>query len=400
MVQACLAAVGVVAAVLIAYWVQRASSRIGAESNRITTDIRGHTDLIHQLVEASRESLRRGRLDELYRSLQEIRDPELLDKYLSEGREIANNLSERVFLEKYYFSNPAVPLLTLEMLQDRAVPEALSEAVVGGVVDHLPSRYSSLKNLESAFSIRKELGKFLQLCYRVDSDHASAENYPLTLERCFSYLRTIWREGWELNVFNAKPLLDPWEPGIAKHFLYMIQCDDDDKKLFVSVLTAVSWHIHDDVRPWGRALDNDSHDMLQAYADLIHAGGIKDIGMWPRGEGWEDSTLQCIGSTVFAVALLASTDGKHESHAGYITRNLIEDLTDALKSFDGHGMSRITTGMSELSNGVRILKSNRYESSLFDPLSDAADILLEKSHLRENRDLSLGKLQKVPDALN
>ncbi|PKQ55839.1 hypothetical protein B5566_22980 [Mycobacterium sp. MHSD3] len=366
---------------VIAWYLHRASTRLSGDSQRVTEDIRDHTHAIREHTQVNRKWMYQARRDATFNALQTVRDPQLLRRYLDEAWELAKDDPDvRIFAVRYYFGNPAVPLPEADDFESGSMyPHELHNDILSAAIVSLPRRFAGPRDAYGDVEMRHQLGGLLALCFRADQYVAGGTYSEASLvEQFFSYLRSIWLEGWPINVYVIGAYLKPWVPDVARRFLVMIEDHDLPKELFVSVLLAISWYIHDDVQ---KNVDDDDQSLLHAYTSLLHQGYLKDVGSWPYGADWENSTLQCVGSTAYAIGLLASSDEASESVAGHITRNLIEDLTRALESFDGIGLSDVRDGMFQLTNGIRLLKSKCADKSLIAPLERAANILLSRSHL-------------------
>ncbi|WP_146759089.1 hypothetical protein [Mycobacteroides abscessus] len=375
------AVMGVAVSTLIAWRLHKASSRVASESNRVVENIRDLTVGIEKLVHL-------GRLDEIYKSLQTIRDHDLLRRYITEGRKLVPEGTERVVMERFYFANPATPLITEEALIEDGIPPGLHKDVVQAAVASLPKRYSVPHDYLEAGVLATDLSKLIRLAYRIElAGSAIVSSAPSVLEQAFSFMRTLMLEGWEISNSIGR-LVDPWDPDIAKRFIFMIEDHQIPQTIFARVLTDVSWHIHDHVLPHapnGVSIDDKNHTLLHAYASLLHRGFLEKIGSWPRTERAGASVFQCIGSTAYVIGLLAHEGPIRGNVHSHVTRNLIVDLTEALKSFEALPESYVTEGMSQLSMGIRRITKKHRETQVIEPLVEAANILLSRSHLREAR---------------
>ncbi|AMU74710.1 hypothetical protein BAB79_08665 [Mycobacteroides abscessus] len=370
--------IGVAVSVWIAIRLQRGSSQLAQESNRIFGHIRDLTLSIQTLTKL-------GRRDETYRALQTVRDPDLLHWYVTEGRELTPEGTERVAMERFYYANPATPLVTEETLATEKLSPTLHRDIVQAAVTSLPHRYGVPQDYWEGDRLRRDLGKLLPLAYRIDEANAGMiSSEALPLEATFAFIRALLLEGWQLTLHNIKPLVTPWQPDIAKHFLFIIEDTQIPKAIFVRLLTAISWHIHDELYSMnknGAGIDSGHHTLLHAYASLLHQDYLQDIGSWPQGEDMTDSVFQCIGSTTYAIGILAQPGPPEASTASHITRNLIVDLTTALQSFENTQVGRFRDGMLQLAFGVRHLVEKHANRTFTDPLVEAANILLAQSHL-------------------
>lgn len=371
-----LAGVGVSA--WIAFRLQRGSSRLTTESNRIFEHIR-------DLTLSTQELVRLGRRDEIYRSLQNVRDHDLLRMYITEGRELAAEGTKRVAMERFYYGNPATPLVTEESLTADNAPRELHKDIVEAAVSSLPRRYSVPRDYWEGDRLKKGLTGLLPLAYRIEqADAGIVSSTPSVLETTFDFIRTLLLEGWELSLYNIRPFLTPWQPEIARHFLLIIKDDRTPKTMFIRILTALSWYIHDDVYPHvknGLSLDTQHHTLLHDYASLLHEDYLKEIGTWPPGDDIDSSIFQCIGSTAATIGLLAHKGPLVGNNHSHVTRNLIVDLTAALRSFEQLDTRRIGTGMSQLAAGVEDLAAKYTDPEAVTPLIEAANVLLSRSHL-------------------
>ncbi|MDM2170990.1 hypothetical protein PP404_06325 [Mycobacteroides abscessus] len=369
---------GVAVSTWIALRLQHGSSQLAHESNRIFTHIRDLTSSIQEVTKL-------GRRDEIYRSLQTVRDPDLLHWYVTEGRGLTPEGTERVAMERFYYANPATPLVTEESLAADKIPIALHKNIVQAAVTSLPHRYRVPQDYWESVQLRKDLAALLPLAYRIqEADAGTVSSEASAFERVFTFIRTLLLEGWDLSVNNIKPLVTPWQPDIAKNFLFIIKAHEIPKPIFTRILTAISWHVLDEIYPLadsGVKPDNKHHTLLHAYASILHEGYIKEIGTWTTSEKNEDSIFECIGSTANAIGILAHPGPPDQSTASHVTRNLIVDLTEALQSFEHIEMKNLSAGMRQLTTGIGYLKIKYPKKDVIKPLVEAANILLTRSHL-------------------
>ncbi|WP_291794774.1 hypothetical protein [Brevibacterium sp.] len=323
-----------VTAVVIAVIVQRSATRTDAASRRITRSIE--------------ELVRRSRRDDLLQQLRADRDPEHIELLLKEARELsAGHPVERLGLEKAYFTNPAAPLLTYSHQLPSGMSDASKTALVGGVIEALPTRYR--ENQSAPSNIASDLAQLTWL-----STDLSAPTYKIA-----QFLIERATTGWYVSDDMVRTILHP-QPGLAcppnlgaaADYLHAIQHHPVSSATLVNTVAGVSLAIRDFHR-----LDSYGAPPANAYDAYIMLMQRKlvTIGRTPKDDEASIAVDHAISIMVEALGLIAGQDQ-------HLNMRALEALNPILSSFDKTRVSSAGIVEDHLTNGVqRLLATNAPE---------------------------------------
>lgn len=333
-----------VATILIAVIVQRASRRSAANAQRVT--------------ELMAELSRRSRLDDIRRQLREETDPGLLRLLIEEARRLAiRNSEERFGLEAAYFTNPAAPLLTSQGMFPADIGPAVRRALVERVIKALPARYPS-----SDPETVRWMPEFAHLTRLAIDTHAPVHEIA-------GFIAARASDGWHIGDGTIRSILYP-EAGYvcppnleaASDFLYALRHARVTRANMINMVAGISlaiWDFHRTIAPRAH-LGN----TLTAYI-LLMQSELHGVGEW------EDEPGMTI-AVDHAVAILVDAIGLSTGQDEHLNMRALQALIPLLAGFPESRFTQHGIVAEHLSAGVSALLATNAPPQLRDQLREHA----------------------------
>ena len=151
-----------------------------------------------QISESIAELTRRSRRDERVRQLAREDQERLLSLLIGEGRDpMTFPPAERLALEKAYFTNPAIPLLTHHHEVPRDIDVAGRKELLKAVIESLPARYGSYSDPPAGFA--SDFAHLTRLA--IDLDVSTHQIAGFVADRAC--------EGWTIGDGTVRTILIP-----------------------------------------------------------------------------------------------------------------------------------------------------------------------------------------------
>jgi len=320
-----------VVAVIIAVIVQRGAKRTDSATRRITRSIE--------------ELVRRSRRDDLLQQLRTERDGEHLGLLISEARVLSDaHPAERLGLEKAYFTNPSVPLLSYRHELPQGLSDASRTALLKAVIETLPARYDDTSGTPTRFAV--DIAHLTRLS--IDLGAPTYEIAGFLIERT--------TRGWVLSDGTIRTILHaeqgyrcPPNMEAASDYLYALQHHAVSPATLVNTVAGVSLAILDFY-----GLDSRGEPPVNAYTAYITLMQRQLVGIGERTDedGATISVDHAIAIMVDALGLIAGGDD-------HLNMRALEALNPILASFGSRRFTSTSTAADHLAAGVRRLVATK-----------------------------------------
>lgn len=333
--------IGVLVTIVIAILVHRATQRAQRDSDELAASVR--------------ELTRLTRRDEVYRQLKESRDAHHLELLVRGGRRMTQG-SERLSLERYYFANPAAPLLTHAHMLPTDLPPSGHRLIMNAVLNTLPERYGPAVSL---YQLARDLARLTELSGQLGANQHEVSGF--VLQKVIDgasvgddTIRTIIVPG-------AGDLCGP-SLEVCSEYLWPLERVPSHASR-INILAGVSLAVLDHEREHGPS--HGSHPAMNGFATLLKSGALANVGTMSDEAGLTISVDHAIAITIHAIGA-AAAEGSH------FTMRALEALPAMIDSFPRGTFAQGGRVTDHFVAGIRLL-AHAHVHELTQPVIQSAN---------------------------